>query len=277
MAFLIAALKIIFLLGFLILIHEAGHLMIAKLCKVKVNEFAIGFGPTVWKKQGKETMYALRLIPLGGFCSMEGEDEKSEDERSFSKASIPKRIAIVIAGATVNIIFGIVVYFILMSTTSTYVTNKIDSTIENYAAAEIELHQNDEIIELDGKKIKNKYDIDKALANVSGKETLIKVKRNDEILEFKIILTEVNHKNTGIYLDDKCNIISVIKNSAAFRQGFKKNDKILKINGIETNSNSNEFIKYFSPIVTLSWLKYSSFIVSSISVIYPNVGTLFLI
>lgn len=244
MAFLIAALKIIFLLGFLILIHEAGHLMIAKLCKVKVNEFAIGFGPTVWKKQGKETMYALRLIPLGGFCSMEGEDEKSEDERSFSKASIPKRIAIVIAGATVNIIFGIVVYFILMSTTSTYVTNKIDSTIENYAAAEIELQQNDEIIELDGKKIKNKYDIDKALANVSGKETLIKVKRNDEILEFKIILTEVNHKNTGIYLDDKCNIISVIKNSAAFRQGFKKNDKILKINGIETNSNSNEFIKY---------------------------------
>ena len=61
---LINAIKIIFLLGFLVGIHEGGHFLIAKLCKVKVNEFAIGFGPTIWKKQGKETKYALRLIPL---------------------------------------------------------------------------------------------------------------------------------------------------------------------------------------------------------------------
>lgn len=64
MTIIISAIKIIFLLGFLILIHEAGHLIVAKLCKVRVNEFAIGFGPTIWKKQGKETKYALRLIPL---------------------------------------------------------------------------------------------------------------------------------------------------------------------------------------------------------------------
>lgn len=65
---LINALKIIFLLGFLILIHEGGHFIVAKLCKVKVNEFAIGFGPTIWTKQGKETKYALRLIPLRWIC-----------------------------------------------------------------------------------------------------------------------------------------------------------------------------------------------------------------
>ena len=108
---IISALKIIFLLGFLILIHEAGHLIVAKICKVKVNEFAIGFGPTIWKKQGKETKYALRLIPLGGFCSMEGEEERSENEGSFSKASIPKRIAIVIAGAIANL-FGYLLNFL---------------------------------------------------------------------------------------------------------------------------------------------------------------------
>ncbi len=108
-------LKIIFLLGFLIFIHEGGHFIIAKLCKVKVNEFAIGFGPTIWKKQGKETKYALRIIPLGGFVSMEGENEESNDEHSFNKASIPKRIAIVAAGAVVNIIFGIIAYFILIA------------------------------------------------------------------------------------------------------------------------------------------------------------------
>ncbi len=112
-SFVISAIKIIVLLGFLIFIHEGGHFLVAKLCKVKVNEFAIGFGPTIWKKQSKETQYALRLIPLGGFVSMEGEEEASDKEGSFSKASIPKRIAIVLAGATVNIIFALVVYFIL--------------------------------------------------------------------------------------------------------------------------------------------------------------------
>lgn len=114
MGIIISAIKIIFLLGFLIFIHEGGHFCIAKLCKVKVNQFAIGFGPKIWSHQGKETLYALRLIPLGGFVSMEGEDQESSDERAFNKASIPKRIAIVSAGATVNIIFGLLVYFILV-------------------------------------------------------------------------------------------------------------------------------------------------------------------
>lgn len=113
--FIITAIKIIFVLGFLIFIHEGGHFIIAKLCKVRVNEFAIGFGPTIWKKQGKETKYALRLIPLGGFVSMEEEEEHSDKEGSFSKASVWKRIAIVSAGAIVNIIFAIVVFFILAS------------------------------------------------------------------------------------------------------------------------------------------------------------------
>ena len=67
---IISAIKIIFLLGFLIFIHEGGHFTIAKLCNVKVNQFAIGFGPTLWSKQGKETKYELKLIPLGGFVDL---------------------------------------------------------------------------------------------------------------------------------------------------------------------------------------------------------------
>lgn len=115
--FLINAIKIIFLLGFLVLIHEGGHFLVAKYCKVRVNEFAIGFGPTIWKKQGKETKYAIRLIPLGGFVNMEGEEEHSDEEGSFSKASISKRIEIVLAGGIVNIVFGALVYFVLASIT----------------------------------------------------------------------------------------------------------------------------------------------------------------
>ena len=66
-SFLIVIIKLIVLLGFLIIIHESGHFCVAKLCKVKVNEFSIGFGPQILKKQGKETLYTLRLLPLGGY------------------------------------------------------------------------------------------------------------------------------------------------------------------------------------------------------------------
>ncbi len=128
--FLLNAIKIIFLLGFLVLIHEGGHFIVAKLCKVRVNEFAIGFGPTIWKKQVKETKYALRLIPLGGFVSMEGEEEYSNQEGSFSKASIPKRIAIVAAGGLVNILFGLIAYFIIVL----IITKNIQGALKNTVA-----------------------------------------------------------------------------------------------------------------------------------------------
>ena len=115
MEIIITILKIVIILGFLVLIHETGHFLVARLCKVKVNEFAIGFGPVIWQKETTRTKYALRLIPLGGFVSMLGEEERSNEEGSFSKASIPKRIAIVAAGGIVNIIFAIVLYIILVA------------------------------------------------------------------------------------------------------------------------------------------------------------------
>ena len=134
---IISAIKIIFLLGFLIFIHEGGHFTVAKLCNVKVNQFAIGFGPKVIEYQGKETLYALRLIPLGGFVSMEGENGDSTDERAFNKATIPKRIAIIVAGAAINIFFGLIIYFILAS----FIYGSIGLGIKalgNYAFALIE-------------------------------------------------------------------------------------------------------------------------------------------
>ena len=243
MTIIISAIKIIFLLGFLILIHEAGHLLVAKWCKVKVNEFAIGFGPTIWKKQGKETKYALRLIPLGGFCSMEGEEERSDKQDSFSQASIPKRIAIVAAGAIVNIIFGLAIYFILMSTENVYITNKIDSVLDGYIAEEINLQENDIIVELNGKKIKNKYDLNKVMKKVNGEEVTLKIKRDNEILEYQIKPTEVKNKSTGMYIGENCKILSIEKGSSAEKQGIKANDKIIKINNTEINGDVNKLIE----------------------------------
>ena len=134
---LLIIIKIVFTLGFLIFIHEGGHFIVAKLCKVKVKEFAIGFGPKIYQKQGKETLFTLRLVPLGGFNNLddtpetprddETEEEKierirrdkerEEDPRNFRNAKNWKRFLIVLAGGVVNILFGLLVLFILFTST----------------------------------------------------------------------------------------------------------------------------------------------------------------
>lgn len=237
--FLISAIKIIVLLGVLITIHELGHFIVAKFCKVKVNEFAIGFGPAIWKKQGKETKYTLRLIPLGGFNSLEGEEENSNDERSFSKASISKRIAIVLAGATVNIIFAIVVYFILVASSGTYISNEVEEVLDGYAAQIAGLQVGDKIIEGNGQAIKSKKDLNEVLENSQGEEINIKIERNGEMIEYTIKPTEIKSKVTGIYLDEKCKIIAVEKGSSSELQGIQANDTLLKVNETEINGDRN--------------------------------------
>ena len=83
---LIYILAAILIFGLLIAVHEFGHFITAKLCGVRVNEFSIGMGPAVFKKQKGETLYSIRCIPIGGYCAMEGEDEDTEDPNSFQKA-----------------------------------------------------------------------------------------------------------------------------------------------------------------------------------------------
>lgn len=171
---------------------------------------------------------------------MEGEEEKSENAGSFSQASIPKRIAIVVAGATVNIIFGLLVYFILMSTSNTYVTNEVNSVINGYVAQEIGIQQNDKIIEINGKKIKSKYDLNKIMNKSDGSNINLKIERNGNIQEYNIKPTEIKNKSTGIYLDQECKILTVEKGSSAEKSGLKANDKIIKINNQEINGDYNK-------------------------------------
>ena len=106
----------IIVFSIIVLFHELGHFLLAKANGIKVNEFSLGLGPTLFGITKGETKYSIKLLPFGGACMMEGEDEESEAEGSFSKASVWKRMAIVVAGAIVNILFGILVYFILIST-----------------------------------------------------------------------------------------------------------------------------------------------------------------
>ena len=179
---LITILKIIFILGFLVLIHEGGHFLVAKLCKIKVNEFAIGFGPTIWRKQGKETKYALRLIPVGGFVSMVGEEERSEEEGSFSKASIPKRIAVVAAGGLVNIVFALIVYFVLMASMGNNIAPIIDYPMEDSKAQIAGIQAGDKIKEVNKTMPAYKY-IREIMITTEPliKTTTAKIKRHEEL------------------------------------------------------------------------------------------------
>ncbi|MBP3255267.1 MAG: site-2 protease family protein [Clostridia bacterium] len=240
-AFIINALKIIFVLGFLVFIHEGGHFLVAKLCKVKVNEFSIGWGPALFKKQGKETLYALRLIPLGGYVRLEGEEEESKDERAYSNASIPKRMAIILAGPFVNIVFAIVTYFILVSVVANNSSLIVKELIPNYAAEGAGIIVGDEITKINGQKLYVKSDLDKALEKSNGEEIEVTVKRNNEEKNIKLIPTKVDYKHTGIYLKsidqaESTKVITAEANSVAERSGVIANDIITKVNGEEVKN-----------------------------------------
>lgn len=98
----------ILLFGILILVHEFGHFITAKMFGVQVNEFSLFMGPAIWKKQKGETLYALRCIPVGGYCAMDGEDGESDNPRAFSNAKVWKRFIILVAGAAMNFLIGVV-------------------------------------------------------------------------------------------------------------------------------------------------------------------------
>ena len=177
---------------------------------------------------------------------MEGEDEKSEDNRSFSKASIPKRIAIVVAGALVNIIFATILYFTLVATSGTFISNEVESLIDGYAAKDAGIQAGDKIVKINDEEIKSKYDLDEVLESANGEELKVKVDRNGEILEYNIKPTEVKAKSTGIYLNDKAKIVTLEKGSSAERQGVQTNDEIIKINGEDINGNTSKAVEIIS-------------------------------
>jgi regulator of sigma E protease len=150
---------IIFLLifGLLVTSHEFGHFIIAKSGGIRVNEFFIGMGPTLWKKQKGETLYSIKLLPVGGACVFDGMDpiaeEKGEyDERSFLNAPVWRRIATLFAGPMANFIIAYILAVILVSF-SAWNFPVINKMTDNSAAAEAGMQPGDKIISIDGEKV----------------------------------------------------------------------------------------------------------------------------
>ena len=104
----------------IIFIHEFGHFITAKKFGVQVNEFAIGMGPKLFQFEKGETKYSIRLLPIGGYCAMEGENEESDNERALINKPVWQRMIIVLAGAFNNIVLGLVMMMILMCQSSAF-------------------------------------------------------------------------------------------------------------------------------------------------------------
>lgn len=175
--------------GIIVMVHELGHFTFAKLFKVKVNEFSMGMGPKLFGKKKGDTQYSVRLFPIGGFVSMEGEDEDSEDERAFNNKPCWQRIVIVVAGALVNILLGLIIVALTLSISDGLAgTNSIHSfTVDSERVAEYNgLKSQDEIIKIDGKQVLFYTDIGYLLSRTDGTADFV-VKRGGE----KIELTDV--------------------------------------------------------------------------------------
>ena len=144
----------ILLFSFLIFIHELGHFVAAKLSGVQVNEFSMFMGPVIWKKQVGETLYSLRCIPIGGFCAMEGEDEDTENPRSFQKAAWWKRLVILVAGAAMNFVVGVLIMLIVYAPAQRFVVPVIDFFEEGCVLQSADgLQPGDRFLKVDGEKI----------------------------------------------------------------------------------------------------------------------------
>lgn len=172
---------------FLIIVHEFGHFIAAKLLGVRVNEFAVGFGPKLFSKKYGETLYSVNLVPLGGYCAMEGEDEGSSDSRAFCNKKAWRRFLIVVMGAVFNLVAGLIIIAIILAPQKRFTTTTVAEFHEGAVSSESGLRVNDEIISVDGRRIFTTYDLSYAFTNIDDGKVDMTVKRDGK----KVGLTDV--------------------------------------------------------------------------------------
>ena len=191
MSIVVAIIFAILLFSFLIFIHELGHFVTAKLSGVQVNEFAMFMGPAIFKKKVGETTYSLRCIPFGGYCAMEGEDEETDNPRSFQKAKWWKRLCILLAGAFMNFVVGVLLIAICTAPAKQFIVPTIDSVeAGSTIVRENGLQVGDRFVKVDGERIYDYSDFSLILYLNPGDYHDIVVERNGEQIAFDHYLME---------------------------------------------------------------------------------------
>jgi len=181
----------ILLFSLLIFVHELGHFICAKLSGVQVNEFAMFMGPAIWKKQIGETLYSIRCIPIGGYCAMEGEDEDTDNPRSFQKAAWWKRLIILVAGSAMNFLAGLLILLVIYLPSEAFITPVIDFVEPGCAfAGEQGIQAGDRILEVDGEKVYVQGDFSTIIAINGGDVHDLVLQRNGEQVVLNDLLME---------------------------------------------------------------------------------------
>lgn len=181
----------------IILFHELGHFLLAKFNDVRVNEFCLGLGPTLVGFTKGETKYSLKLLPFGGACMMEGEDEASEDDRGFNNKTIPQRFSIVAAGPVFNFIMAFVFSLILVASVG-FDRPVLTDVMEGYPAKEAGLQAGDEIVKLGSKNIHLYREVSIYTYLHAGEEVEVTYKRDGE--KHKAVLIPKLDEESGRYL-----------------------------------------------------------------------------
>ena len=237
--FVFSIIKLLIILCVVATIHEFGHFLAAKFCRVGVREFSIGFGKKLYQKKYKETMYSIRCLPLGGYVLLDGEDEESASENSFEKASSLSKILILVMGVVFNIILAVLIIVPIMMSTET-LTNKVTEISETSVLKEA--GSNIQIIKINGINIKVYEDILNPKIS-REKTTIIEYIKNGEK---KVLTTNKATKDVGYAGIGFTNstIINVVQdNSPADNAKLKSGDKILSLDGNVVNEWS-EIISY---------------------------------
>lgn len=183
MSTVISIISAVLIFCVIVVVHEFGHFIVARKCGIDVQEFAIGMGPVIFKKQGKHTLFTLRLLPLGGFCSM-GEDEESDNENSFRNKSVWRRIVVIAAGAIMNLILGFILSLIIFLVAGKVTTTIIAEIVPGSGCETAGMAVGDRITKVNGLHIFTANDIIYELRNDEDGVLDFVVERDGEKLTF---------------------------------------------------------------------------------------------
>ncbi len=236
------------MIGILVTIHEFGHFIFAKMFGVKVEVFSIGFGPPIVRWKGKETVYQIALIPLGGYVKMYGEDSMTEpvqgksekdtlDPRSFAAKPRWQKMLIAFAGPLFNIVLAIILFaaaYMIGIQQPKYLNEPVvvGYVEKNSYAEKAGLKPGDKIIAIDGEPVKNWKEFTIKIGMKAGKTVVLDVLRDGKIISVTVKVPEnISKDHLGISPIIPAKIGTILPNSPAAKAGLQIGDEIIAING----------------------------------------------
>jgi len=222
----------------IVLVHEYGHYKVARNVGIRVEEFAIGMGPILYKKEKNGVLYSIRAIPIGGFCKMEGEEEDIKSKTSFSNKTVWQRFKVIAAGPIMNFLLALVLFIIIALSfgVSGNTIDVIDESSNEYAAG---MRSGDKIISINGKNAYIWEDIYYEITSTENNSYIVEIERNGETKELNI---ENNYRklvgitSTIVNGETTTTVSPSDMNSPAYKAGIKDGDKVIKVNDVPVNT-----------------------------------------